>query len=104
MNVTFSNKGCKAFFKKYPHNFEEAKRKIEKAIAVEIKTNMKKVKLATRNKVNGLSCYEMCLNLGKIGSVRIAFTLEKDQAIVYYLTTILQKDKFSKALDKALFN
>ncbi|MDY0991700.1 hypothetical protein [Lactobacillus helveticus] len=43
---------------------------------------MTKVKLAIRNEVNGLPCYEFRLNLGKIGSVRIAFTVYNDLATI----------------------
>lgn len=61
---------------------------------------MTKVKLATRRKINNLPCYEMRLNLGKMGSVRIAFTVHDDQVVVRYLSTSLQKSEFSKELEK----
>ena len=63
---------------------------------------MTKVKLATRRKINNLSCYEMRLNLGKMGSVRIAFTVHDEQVVVWYLSTSLQKSEFSKELEKSL--
>ncbi|AZA21571.1 hypothetical protein DM469_01945 [Lactobacillus helveticus] len=52
---------------------------------------MTKVKLAIRNEVNGLPCYEFRLNLGKIGSVRIAFTVYNDLAtirVVLYISLV----------------
>lgn len=63
---------------------------------------MTKVKLATRRKINNLSCYEMRLNLSKMGSVRIAFTVHDEQVVVWYLSTSLQKSEFSKELEKSL--
>lgn len=63
---------------------------------------MTKVKLATRGKINNLPGYEMRLNLGKMGSVRIAFTVHDEQAVVWYLSTSLQKSEFSKELEKSL--
>lgn len=37
-----------------------------------------------------------------MGSVRIAFTVYDNQAQIHYLTTTLQKDEFSKELEKIL--
>lgn len=57
----------------------------------ETNTGMTKVKLAIRNEVNGLPCYEFRLNLGKIGSVRIAFTVYNDLAtirVVLYISLV----------------
>lgn len=102
LNLKFNHKGCKAFFKKHPQIKKTAQAKITSAITKEVETDMTKVKIATQQKINGLPCYEMRLNLGKIGSVRIAFTVHKDQAQVYYLTTTLQKNEFSKELEKIL--
>ncbi|NRO89070.1 hypothetical protein [Lactobacillus helveticus] len=59
-----------------------AKQKIATVIEKETNTGMTKVKLAIRNEVNGLPCYEFRLNLGKIGSVRIAFTVYNDLATI----------------------
>lgn len=44
----------------------------------------------------------MRLNLGKMGSVRIAFTVHDEQVVVWYLSTSLQKSEFSKELEKLL--
>lgn len=102
MELDFDKNGCKAFFKKHPNTQKIAQNKITKAIKKEVETGMSKVKLATRQKIKELPCYEMRLNLGNIGSVRIAFTVHHQQATVYYLTTTLQKSEFSKELEKSL--
>lgn len=102
LNLKFNHKGCKVFFKKHPQIKKTAQTKIAAAITKEVETGMTKVKVATQQKVKGLPCYEMRLNLGKMGSVRIAFTVHEDHAQVYYLTTTLQKNEFSKELEKAL--
>lgn len=102
LELSFDKADCKSFFKKHPQNKKVVQTKISSAIEKEVQTGMSKVKLATRKKINNLPCYEMRLNLGKAGSVRIAFTVYDNQATVYYLTTTLQKSEFSKELDKAL--
>lgn len=102
LNLDFDKPGCKTFFKKHPEAKKIAQSKIRNAIEKEVRTGMSKVKVATRQKINGLSCYEMRLNLGKVGSVRIAFTVSDNQATVYYLTTTLQRSDFSKELEKVL--
>ncbi|WP_046432941.1 hypothetical protein [Lactobacillus sp. N54.MGS-719] len=102
LKLKFSHKGCKAFFKKHPQAKKLAQTKITTAITKEVQTGMTKVKVATQQKINGLPCYEMRLNLGKMGSVRIAFTVYDNQAQIHYLTTTLQKDEFSKELEKIL--
>ena len=101
LKVSF-NKGCKLFFKKHPQTKKVAQEKIGFAIKKEVQTGMTKVKLATRRKINNLYCYEMRLNLGKMGSVRIAFTVHDEQVVVWYLSTSLQKSEFSKELEKSL--
>ncbi|AFR21861.1 hypothetical protein [Lactobacillus helveticus] len=87
MKVKFE-KGCKSFLKKHSHMQKIAKQKISTAIEKETNTGMTKVKLAIRNEVNGLPCYEFRLNLGKIGSVRIAFTVYNDLATIYFINQI----------------
>ncbi len=72
---------------------------IEDAIAKEVATGMTKVKLASRQKVAGQSIYEFRLNLGKLGSARVAFSVEEEQAVVYFITTHLQKSTFSREFD-----
>lgn len=102
IDLNFDKNGCKAFFKKHPQTKKLAQNKIGSAIEKETQTGMSKVKLATRRKINDLPCYEMRLNLGNTGSVRIAFTVHDKQATVYYLTTTLQKSEFSKELENVL--
>ncbi|GFO98791.1 hypothetical protein [Lactobacillus helveticus] len=79
-----------------------AKQKIATAIEKENNTGMTKVKLAIRNEVNGLPCYEFRLNLGKIGSVRIAFTVYNDLATIYFISTDLQKSTFIAEVQRIL--
>lgn len=102
INLVFDKSGCKTFFKKHSQNKKLVQTKISSAIEKEVQTGMSKVKLATRKKINNLPCYEMRLNLGNIGSVRIAFTVYDNQATVYYLTTTLQKSEFSKEIENVL--
>ncbi|RVU71563.1 MULTISPECIES: hypothetical protein [Lactobacillus] len=97
MKIRFES-SCKSFFKKHPHTQKLAEQKIAAAIDKEIKTGMTKVKLAIREKINGLACYEFRLNLGKIGSVRIAFTFHQELATIYFITTDLQKSTFSNEI------
>lgn len=104
IELDFDKAGCKTFFKKHPQSKKVAQTKIKSAIEKEVQTGMSKVKLATRKKINNLPCYEMRLNLGNLGSVRIAFTVRDHQATVHYLTTTLQKSEFSKELEKVLKN
>ncbi len=100
MEVTFYEAGCKPFFKKHRGSKRIVKQKISAAIDKEVKTGMSKVKLATPQKINDLPCYEFRLNVGKIGSVRIAFTVRDAQATVYLITTDLQKSSFSEKVDR----
>ena len=102
LELILDKAGCKSFFKKHPQNKKVVQTKISSAIEKEVQTGMSKVKLATRKKINNLPCYEMRLNLGKAGSIRITFTVYDNQATVYYLTKTKKKSEFSKELDKAL--
>ena len=63
---------------------------------------MTKVKLASRQKVAGQSVYEFRLNLGKLGSARLAFTVQNKQVTVYFITSDLQKSSFSRDFDRIL--
>ncbi|WP_300923742.1 hypothetical protein [uncultured Limosilactobacillus sp.] len=75
---------------------------ISAAVNREVETGMSKVKLATRKKIAGKSLYEFRLNVGKIGSVRIAFTEDQDNAIVYFISSSLQKTTFTYELDRVI--
>lgn len=94
MQIEFYNRGCKAFFKKHGQR-KMIEKTIAAAIAKEVATGMTKVKLASHQRINGQNVYEFRLNLGKIGSARLAFSVAGDQAVVYFITTHLQKATFS---------
>lgn len=98
MQIEFYNRGCKAFFKKHGQR-KMIEKTIAAAIAKEVVTGMTKVKLASHQRINGQNVYEFRLNLGKIGSARLAFSVAGDQAVVYFITTHLQKATFSTEFD-----
>ena len=98
MQIEFYNRGCKAFFKKHGQR-KMIEKTIAAAIAKEVATGMTKVKLASHQRINGQNVYEFRLNLGKIGSARLAFSVAGDQAVVYFITTHLQKATFSTEFD-----
>lgn len=100
MKLTFYEAGCKSFFKKHRGNKKTVQQRIRVAIEKEAQTGMTKVKLAPNRRIDDLPCYEMRLNAGKIGSVRIAFTIQDHQAKVYLITTDLQKSSFSERINK----
>lgn len=98
MQIEFYNRGCKAFFKKHGQR-KMIEKTIAAAIAKEVAMGMTKVKLASHQRINGQNVYEFRLNLGKIGSARLAFSVAGDQAVVYFITTHLQKATFSTEFD-----
>ncbi len=98
MQIEFYNRGCKAFFEKHGQR-KMIEKTIAAAIAKEVATGMTKVKLASHQRINGQNVYEFRLNLGKIGSARLAFSVAGDQAVVYFITTHLQKATFSTEFD-----
>lgn len=100
MNIEFYKPGCKDFFKKHARQKTAIKEMIESAIIKENNTGMTKVKLAGKERLNGQPIYEFRLNVGKIGSIRVAFTLFNDQITVYFITTKLQKSVFSQEFFK----
>ena len=103
VSLSFHKAGCKPFFKKYPASRKLAAKKISQAISREIITGLAKCKLAVRDRVQGLPCYEMRLNLGKqAGSVRLAFTVADGQAVVYFISTDLQKSSFTNEVQRFL--
>lgn len=78
------------------------KEKISSAINREIATGMTKVKLATKEKIAGSSCYEFRTNIGKSGSVRLAFAVDHETATVYFISSDVQKSTFSQELAKVV--
>lgn len=100
MQVDFYNRGCKPFFKKHGRQRDKIIKMIDDAITREAATGMTKVKLACRQRVKGQPVYEFRLNLGKIGSARVAFSVTGDQAVVYFITIHLQKATFSREFDQ----
>ncbi|GGI63542.1 hypothetical protein [Limosilactobacillus caviae] len=100
MNIEFYKPGCKDFFKKYARQEAVIKEKIKAAIIKENNMRMTKVKLACKERINGQPIYEFRLNVGKIGSIRIAFTVFDNQVAVYFITTKLQKSVFSQEFSK----
>ena len=98
MQIEFYNRGCKAFFKKHGQR-KMIEKTIAAAISKEVATGMTKVKLASHQRINGQNVYEFRLNLGKIGSARLAFSVAGDQAVVYFITIHLQKATFSTEFD-----
>lgn len=95
MQVEFDERGCKAFFKKHRHQQNAAETMIGAAITREVATGITKVKLATKKRVAGKPIYEFRLNLGKLGSARLAFAVERDRGTVYFISCHLQKATFS---------
>lgn len=102
MRIIFDDHGCKSFFKKYNRQKKIIKNLIEKALAKEVTTGMTKIKLASRKRINGKKIYEFRLNLGTIGSARIAFLVFKDKTIIYFISKDMEKASFSKAFEKVL--
>ena len=102
MQVEFYERGCKSFFKKHQRQREDVEKMIGAAITREVSTGMTKLKLSTRKKVVGQSVYEFRLNLGKIGSARVAFVVKQDRAIVYFISSHLQKTTFSHEFDQVI--
>ncbi len=95
MQVEFYERGCKPFFKKHRRQQNDVEAMIRAAITREVATGMTKVKLATKKRVAGQSIYEFRLNLGKLGSARLAFTVDQDHATVYFISSHFRKATFS---------
>ena len=102
MRIIFDDHGCKSFFKKYNRQKKIIKNLIEKALVKEVSTGMRKMKSASRRRINGQTIYAFLLNLGTIGSARIAFLVFKDKAIIYFISKDMEKASFSKAFEKVL--
>lgn len=102
MQVNFNQRGCKPFFKKHRQQATAIKDVIAKGLLREVAAGMTKVKLAGRQRIGGQRVYEMRLNIGKPGSVRLAFAVDGDQITVYYISAHLQKANFSREFDHVL--
>lgn len=102
MRVEFYERGCKSFFKKHRRQQDNMETMIRTAITREVATGMTKVKLATREKIAGQSVYEFRLNLGKLGSARLAFAVDQNKATVYFISSHLQKATFSHEFDQVV--
>ena len=102
MKIKFYERGCKRFFKKYNKQENFIKKQIEKAIVKENETGMTKVKLATKKRIADKNIYEFRLNVGTIGSIRIAFSISGDLAIVYFISKSIQKSTFSQEFVKII--
>ena len=92
MHVEFYEKGCKSFFKKYNKQKDTIVELVEAAIDKEVASGMTKVK----------NIYEFRLNVGTIGSIRIAFSIFDKKAIVYFISKNIQKSAFSKDFEKII--
>ncbi|WP_236945464.1 hypothetical protein [Limosilactobacillus fermentum] len=65
-------------------------------------TGLTKVKLALRRPVAGRPYFEFCCNLAKLGSVRVAFTLDGQVARIWFISTSLQKATFTSEVSRVL--
>src|SRR5699024_7867758 len=102
MRIIFYDHGCKSFLTKYNSQKKINKNLIEKAQVKEDSNGMTKIKLDSIKRINGEQIYEFRLNLGTIGSVRIAFSVFKYNAIIYYISKDMEKASFRKAFEKVL--
>lgn len=102
LQVSFDRHGCKPFFKKHTGQTQIVSQKIINVLNRELGTGMTKIKLATEQKIAGHPCYELRLNLGTIGSARIAFTVYNRQVRVIFITSQLQKATFTHDLKQIL--
>lgn len=102
MQVEFYERGCKPFFKKHRRQQNDMEAMIRAAVAREVATGMTKAKLGTRKKIAGQRIYEFRLNLGKLGSARLAFAADQDHATVYFISSHLQKATFSHEFDQVV--
>lgn len=102
MNVEYERSGCKQFFKKHRDDERTIKSRIETALATQLKTGMPKVKRAASSRVGGRCVYEFRVNLGRIGSARVAFCVDGENMTILFLTQTLQKDEFTRLLEHDL--
>lgn len=102
MQANFNQRGCKPFFKKHRQQATAIKDVIAKGLVREVAAGMPNVKLASRQRIGGQRVYEMRLNIGKPGSVRLAFAVDGDQVTVFFISAHLQKATFSQEFDHVL--
>ncbi|WP_260239019.1 hypothetical protein, partial [Limosilactobacillus fermentum] len=79
-----------------------AKERIGVILEREQATGLTKVKLALRQPVAGRPCFELRCNLAKLGSVRVAFTLDGQVARIWFISTSLQKATFTSEVSRVL--
>ncbi|WP_251576435.1 hypothetical protein [Limosilactobacillus agrestimuris] len=102
MQIEFDEHGCKPFFKKHRQQKELIKESINTAVEREIATGMTKVKVATKKKIAKQTIYEFPLNLGKLGSARLAFSATQNRVIIYFISSHLQKSTFNHEFEQVI--
>lgn len=95
-------KTTKPFFKKHAGSQALAKERIGAILERVQATGLTKVKLALRQPVAGRPCFELRCNLAKLGSVRVAFTLDGQVARIWFISTSLQKATFTSEASRVL--
>lgn len=95
-------KTTKPFFKKHAGSQTLTKQHIGAALEREQATGLTKVKLALRQPVAGRPCFELRCNLAKLGSVRVASTLDGQVARIWFISTSLQKATFTSEVSRVL--
>lgn len=102
MQVNFDKAGCKPFFKKVRGRQRAIQEKIVTAVSEQVTTGMGKTKLAVNDRIEGQSIHEFRLNIGPMGSVRVAFFTDNRMATVLFISTDLQKSSFTGDLERFL--
>lgn len=102
MQIEFNERGCKPFFKKYRQQTRMIKKLVHVAVEKEIATGMTKVKVATKKKIAGRTIYEFRLNIGKLGSARLAFSTAQDRVKVYFISNHIQKSTFTHEFEQVI--
>ncbi|WP_421016961.1 hypothetical protein [Furfurilactobacillus cerevisiae] len=102
MQVIFDKAGCKSFFKKFRSQQHQMQTEILEAVDEQINSGMSKTKIAAHERINGRSIHEFRLNLGTIGSARVAFYVNNQLATVLFVSTDLQKRTFTDELERFL--
>lgn len=95
-------KTTKPFFKKHAGSQTLTKQHIGAVLEREQATGLTKVKLALHQPVVGRPCFELRCNLAKLGSVRVASTLDGQVARIWFISTSLQKATFTSEVSRVL--